>query len=165
MIVNGFLISDDAEIANQFNRYFTSVAEDLVNNIPTTESHFKNYLFEPNVKSIFMKPTTPNEIQNIISTIKPKLSCGIDNFPSKVIKYTPKTILKALSHVFNISLAQGTFISSFKTAKVIPIYKKGDSKIIQNYRPVSLTSCFSKILEKVVYLRLNNFLEKKQLFL
>ena len=159
MIVNGFLISDDAEIANQFNRYFTSVAEDLVNNIPTTESYFKKYLSEPNVKLIFMKPTTPDEIQNIISTIKPKLSCRIENIPSKVIKYSPKTILKALSHVFNLSLAQGTFISSFKTAKVIPIYKKGDSKIIQNYRPVSLLSCFSKILEKVVYLRLNNFLD------
>ena len=38
MIVNGFLISDDAEIVNQFNRYFALVAEDLVNNIPTTES-------------------------------------------------------------------------------------------------------------------------------
>ena len=81
-----------------------------------------------------------------------------------MIKYTPKTILKALSHVFNLSLAQGTFISSFKTAKVIPIYKKGDSKIIQNYRPVSLLSCFSKILEKVVYLRLNNFLETNNFF-
>ena len=159
------MISDDAEIANQFNRYFTSVAEDLVNNIPTTESHFKNYFSEPNVKSIFMKPTTPDEIQNIISAIKLKLSCGIDNIPSKVIKYTPKTFLKSLSHVFNLSLALGTFISSLKTAKVIPIYKKGDSKIIQNYRPVSLLSCFSKILEKVIYLRLNNFFEKKQLFL
>ena len=128
MIVNGFLISDDAEIANQFNRYFTLVAEDLVNNIPTTESHFKNYLSEPNVKSIFMKPTTPDEIQNTISTIKPKLNCGIHNIPSKVIKYTPKTIMKALSHVFNLSLAQGTFISSFKTAKVIPKYKKETPK-------------------------------------
>ena len=153
MIVNGFLISDDAEIANQFNRYFTSVAEDLVNNIPTTESYFKKYLSEPNVKLIFIKPTTPDKIQNIISSIKPKLSCRIENIPSKVIKYSPKTILKALSHVFNLSLAQGTFISSFKTAKVIPIYKKGDSKIIQNYMPVSLLSCFSKILEKVIYLR------------
>ena len=82
-----------------------------------------------------------------------------------MIKYTSKTILKALSHVFNLSLAQGTFISLFKTAKVIPIYKKGESKIIQNYRPVSLLSCCSKILEEVVYLRLNNFLEKKQLLL
>ena len=73
MIVNGFLISDDAEIANQLNRYFTSVAEDLVNNILTTESHFKNYLSEPSVKSIFMKPTTPDEIQNIISTYQAKV--------------------------------------------------------------------------------------------
>ena len=164
MIVNGFLILDDAEIAIQFHRYFTSVAEHLVNNIPTTESHFQNYSSEPNVKSIFMKPTTPNEIQNIVSTIKPKLSCGIDNIPSKVIKCTPKSILKALSHVFNLSLGQGTFISSFKTDKVISLYKKGYSKIIQNYRPVSLRSCFSKILEKVVYFRLNNFPEKNNLF-
>ena len=129
-----------------------------------TESHFKNYLCQPNVKSIFMKPTTPDEIQNIITTIKPKLSCGIDNIPSKVIKYIPKTILKALFHVFNLSLAQCTFISSFKTTKIIPIYTKGDSEFIQNYWPVSLLSCISKILEKVVYLRLNNFLEKNNFF-
>ena len=56
-----------------------------------------------------MQPTTPDERQNLISTTKPKLSSGIDNIPSKVIKYTLKTILKALFHVSNLSLAQGTF--------------------------------------------------------
>ena len=97
----------------------------------------------------------------IITTMKPKSSCGIDDIPSKVIKFTPNNILTALSHIFNLSLSQGKFIEHLKTAKIIPIYKKGDSKNITNYQPISLLSCFSKLLEKIVQVRLTNFLEKK----
>ena len=63
-----------------------------------------------------------------------------------------------------MSLSQGKFIKHFKTAKIIPIYKKGDSKNITNYRPISLLSCFSKLLEKIVQVRLTNFLEKNDFF-
>jgi len=70
----------------------------------------------------------------------------LDNIP--VVKCTPNNILKAFSYVFNLSLVQGTFTSCFKTAKVIPIFKKGDPKNIANYRPISLLPYFSKILEK-----------------
>ena len=96
--------------------------------------------------------------------MKPKSSCGIDDIPSTVTKFTPNNILTALSHIFNLSLSQGKFIEHFKTAKIIPIYKKGDSKNITNYRPISLLSCFSKILEKIVQVRLTNFLEKNDFF-
>ena len=50
---------------------------------------------------------------NIINTMKPKLSYGIDDIPSKVIKFTPNNILKAQPHVFNLSLPQGKFIEHF----------------------------------------------------
>ena len=52
-----------------------------------------------------------------------------------------------------MSLEQGKFIESFKIAKVVPVHKKGDRKNISNYRPISLLSCFSKLLEKVVHSR------------
>ena len=65
-----------------------------------------------------------------------------------------------LSYIFNLSLSQGKFISNFKHAKIIPLFKKGSAKDVSNYRPISLRSCFSKILEKLVYNRLYSFLEK-----
>ena len=50
--------------------------------------------------------------------------------------------------------------SLFKHTKVIPLFKKGCPKDVSNYRPFSLLSCFSKIIEKLVYIRLYSFLNK-----
>ena len=51
-----------------------------------------------------------------------------------------------------------------KVAKVIPIYKKGKKDILNNYRPISLLVAFSKILEKLVSVRLIKFLDQNNLF-
>ena len=82
------------------------------------------------MKSVFLKPTAPKELQNIITTITPKLSSGMDDIPSKIVKFTAYDILQVLSYIFNMSLELGKFIESFKIAKVVPIHKKGDRKNI-----------------------------------
>ena len=148
--IDNELISDDAEISNHFNTYFSTIVENLVKKIPWTAAKFADFLPQPTLNTIFFKPSSAEEIQSIITTMKPKSSCGIDDIPSKVIKFTPNNILKALSHIFNLSLFRGKFIEHFKTAKIISIYKKGDYKNITNNRPISLLSCFSKLLEKIV---------------
>ena len=51
-----------------------------------------------------------------------------------------------------------------KVAKVVPIFKKGDPKLLTNYRPISLLTSFSKILEKLIYLRTVKFLNTSNLF-
>jgi len=59
---------------------------------------------------------------------------------------------------FNMSFTSGVVPTSLKIAKVIPVYKKGDRCLIGNYRPISLLSVFDKILEKLMYTRLINYL-------
>ena len=59
-----------------------------------------------------------------------------------------------------MSLESGTVPNKLKTAKVIPIYKAGDTQIMSNYRPVSVLPTLSKVYEKIVYKRLNSFLSK-----
>ena len=59
-----------------------------------------------------------------------------------------------MTNIFNLSISTGTFISYFKNAKVIPIFKKGNPKLVENYRPISILPVFSKILEKIVHKRL-----------
>ena len=141
--INNELISDDVEISNHFNTYFSTIAENLVKKVSWTAAKFADFLPQPTLNTIIFTPTSAEEIQSIITTMKPKSSCGIHDIPSIVIKFTPNNILQALSHIFNLSLSQGKFIEHFKTAKIILIYKKGDSKNITNYRPISLLSCFS----------------------
>ena len=75
---------------------------------------------------------------------------SIGNF---IIKKVKSEIIKPLTQIFNLSLSSGIVPEKLKVAKVIPIYKKGDSGLFSNYRPVSLLPCFSKILERLVFNR------------
>ena len=63
--------------------------------------------------------------------------------------YLPLNTLSALSFIFNRSLSQGKFISTFKHAKIILIYKKENAKIVTNYWPIILLSNISIIIEKI----------------
>ena len=154
---NGDVISNPVDIANKFNDYFFNVAINLVNRLPKRRLPFREYLAPSNPSSIFLYPTTPFEIKQIINNSSSKTSASWDEIPSVVVKHLPDNVIIALTNIFNVSLSQGKFISAFKHAKVVPIHKKGDVTNFNNYRPISLLSSFSKILEKIVYKRLHSF--------
>ena len=73
-----------------------------------------------------------------------------------------------MRYIFNLSIEKGIFPDQLKIAKVILLFKKGDIALMDNYRPISVLPCFSKILERIIYNRLysffseNNILYKKQ---
>ena len=69
-------------------------------------------------------------------------------------------LIKPLVHIHNISFQTGTFTGMLKKARVKPLYKSKDRQNIQNYRPISILSVFSKPLEKLMYNRLLLFLKK-----
>ena len=64
-----------------------------------------------------------------------------------------------------MSLSQGTVPDKLKVAKVVPVYKKSDRNNVVNYRPIALLPIFSKVLEKIIYKRLNDFLSKKNILI
>jgi len=80
-----------------------------------------------------------------------------------LLKKVSLQIVTPLVHIFNQSLATGQIPEKFKIAKVIPIFKSGDALNPSNYRPISLLSTFSKILEKIVYTRLYSYLDENSL--
>ena len=70
-----------------------------------------------------------------------------------------------LKYLFNLSIEKAIFPDDLKIAKVTPIYKAGDKSDLSNYRPASVLSCFSKIVERIMYNHLYQFLtENKILF-
>ena len=162
--INNKLNNDAQTIAHHFNNHFANVASKLLKDLPVTTHNFKEYLPSTSTNSLYINPTTPQEIKNIISGLKPKTSCGIDEIPTKLLKSTPENILFALSYIFNLSFETGEYINSFKIAKVIPIYKKGSANDVQNYRPISILPVMSKIMEKLMYKRLLSFLNRQHFF-
>ena len=99
-----------------------------------------------------------------MSNTQPKNSFGTDEVPSSILKTTPDNVLFALTHVFNLSLINGNFISGFKTARVVTIHKKDDRTNISNYHPISLLCLMSKLLQKLVYNEIISFLNKQNFF-
>ena len=75
-----------------------------------------------------------------------------------MIKLVGDEICIPLSHIFNLSLQSGKFPTRFKQCRVIPIFKNGNSLECDNYRPISLLSSISKVLEKIVAEKLTNHL-------
>ena len=82
--------------------------------------------------------------------MKAKASTGVDGISSNLIKHYKNELIIPLLHVANISLQKGEFPSRMKIAKVIPLHKKGKKDDLNNYRPISLLSTTSKILEKLI---------------
>ena len=76
-----------------------------------------------------------------------------------LIKQISTQIAVPLAHVFNLSLTSGIFPSKLKTSRTVPIHKAGRHDLCDNYRPISLLSTLSKILEKMVSLQLVNHLD------
>ena len=94
--------------------------------------------------------------------MKPKSSHGEDGISTKLLTKTIDTILNPITHIINLTFEAGVFPTDLMCAKVIPIHKSGDPYLLNNYRPISLLSSFSKILdclERTMYNKITKFLD------
>ena len=109
--------------------------------------------------SLFLNPTYTQEIVKIVSMLPNKFSSGHDNISNILLKEIVDQIAQVLVEVFNKSMMLGEFPSIMKLAEVVPLYKGKEHFLETNYRPISLLTTVSKILEKIVYQRVYSFLQ------
>ena len=163
VLENNCEITDTNLIANAFNRYFTNIGNQLSNKIPEAQKSPLDYLTTPQRDSFFIHPITPLEIENEIMSLKTNKSTGPFSIPISVLKLLKSVIATPLETIFNESILTGIVPERFKLAKVIPVFKKGMSTNLNNYRPISLLSIFNKLLEKLMFNRLIVFLNKNNI--
>lgn len=148
------------EIAQGFNKFFTNIGPDLARKIPSTPGvDFSKFLTYSNNDSMFLSGVSEEEIKNVVEKFDNKKSAGYDGINMAIVKQVISSILTPLCHICNSSFASGIFPEKMKIARVVPIFKAGDNKLLTNYRPVSLLPQFSKILEKLFNNRLMKFIE------
>ena len=163
--IRNTLETDPKILAKEFNQYFANVAENIKAELPQSRKNYRSYLpRQSTLRSVYFWPTDPNEVKQITLSSKSKNSTGIDGISSKKLKHMPDIIFFHLSEIFNMSMAQGKFLDAFKIAKVVPVFKDGLRTNVGNYRPISLVSNVSKVLEKIVYKRILKFLNKTNFF-
>ena len=160
LTINGTIISDPSLMANQLNEFFTSIASKTVQNVnPSSKSPTCLIPQNPDLFSFSSNPLTKLEILEATKLLKDKKTPDFCGISTNFLKQTITSLIDPLFHIFKLSFSCGVVPVQFKIAKVIPIFKAGDSSSMDNYRPISLLSSFSKILEKIVASRLTAFFE------
>lgn len=153
-------ISNTDEVANTFNTYFVNIGPKLAADINISHIKLDIGSDQINSNSFFLTATDEKEIINTVNKCKAKQSSDHDDLDTLLIKQVINEIVKPLCHIYNLSFTMGEFPNHMKIAKITPIYKNGDKHQFSNYRPISVLSQFSKILEKLFTTRLDNFIEK-----
>ena len=109
-------------------------------------------------KSFFLSPITVVEIISNTANISNFRSVGSDNLNPLINKANITSLAQQLTYIFNLSFTTGVFPKLLKDAVVTPIYKNGDNREPGNYRPISILTFFSKLLGKLFYNRIINFI-------
>ena len=153
------VIHSTVEIADEFNKFFSTIGTKLAKTVPPATKSFHSFLTKVD-HGIKMFDVTDTELKNAFSSLQSDKSPGIDEVMTRVVTNISSEIFKPLKYSINLSIRQGIFPEKLKIARVVPIYKDGDRTLLNNYRPISILPCFSKLYERVmhsrIYLHLKN---------
>ena len=106
----------------------------------------------------FFRDITQTEILNLPLGLVASKASGMDGISAKVLKIAAPVITPSLALIFNQSISISIFPSDWKIARVTPIFKTGAKQDMENYRPISVISIVSKIMEKLIYNQLYDYL-------
>ena len=164
-VIDGKLVLDHREISNEFNLFFSSIARKmnsqvysstLMNSTNEITTHGHRKYFERSVcNSMFFNTCTAYEISEIVKELENGKASDI---PIIVIKKCSTIITEHICGFMHNFIEIGIFPEILKRGCITPIFKKVDSRFLDNYRPVSTLPIFGKIYEKFIFKRVHSFL-------
>ena len=139
----GVSATNPDDMACMFNKYFKVASNNntgVSSAVPDIDEYKNMYL-----SNILF---TESDVLKVLSSLDCSKACGPDGVSPAVLKHCAKELAPSLVTLFNLSMEQSKVPTSWKLANVIPVYKKGDRDPVSNYRPISLISIVSKVMEK-----------------
>ena len=156
------LISNPSEISNTFNNFFVNIATKLDDKLPKPINDPMSYLQGHFRESMATPVATLQDFFKVVKELENK-KCGVNDLSPTIIKDNADTLASPLISLFNQSIQQAKFPNIMKTARIVPIYKKGKKTDMNNFRPISILNIFSKIFEKLMKQYLIEFIEANRI--
>ena len=157
---NNTLATTDKDKANTLNNFFLSQSS---TDSPSDPIYKLCPPPLPTSARLCEIQVSPAEVYSALSSLKEKKAAGIDGLPNSLLKVAAPAICFSLAALFNNSLLAGKLPRDWKRANVRAIYKRGPKHLPDNYRPISLLSSVTKVLESLVNKSLSNFLSANNL--
>ena len=158
LLIDNNFVTDIQTKANIINKFFADQCTPLKNNslLPTNQI----FLTQARLNSLVFKE---EEIFKIIRSLNVNKAHGHDDISIRMIKICDKSLLKPLIIIFENSIKSSCYPDIWKKSNIIPVHKKNDKRLVNNYRPISLLPIFGKIFEKIMFNRIYDFLLKEEL--
>lgn len=168
--IEGNKCHENKSIADYFNKFFTQIASKLVDMLPrpgqlfdVVSISFKNLYSKISPDSFQLAEVGEDFVLDELNNLDISKSTGLDGVPARFIKDAADVIKGPITYIVNLSIISGVVPNEMKLAKVKPLYKKKSRLDVGNYRPVSILSVASKILERAVFVQLNKYLVNKRI--
>ncbi len=164
LLENSTIVNDGIQVANIMNDYYVNITKDIGSPDMLTDtmdihdillshsSHESIKYIEENINNntTFSFTEVPiDDVYNKLRRINVKKATGHDMIPPKLVKLGADALCKPLHYLVNYSIKTSSFPSELKYAEVTPVFKKNDRLNKENYRPVSILPCLSKLFESV----------------
>ena len=139
------------------------------NSSPNKEEHESDNVVQPQIvnvvddQHILNRIITENEIQSCINRLKNHKAPGPDNILNEYIKISADILMPIYLKIFNLIFSTGLFPETWSQGLIIPIHKKGDKMNPDNYRGITLLSCFGKLFTSIINDRITKFVEDENI--
>jgi len=160
-VINKFLRPQSYKIhhnLSDLNKHFANTAKRVLGHNPTHHPR------QPSTGSFKFSPTNTTETSSIILSLHLNAATGHDNIPISFIKPAHNILAPHISNIINTCIQNSYFPNSFKIGRVVPVPKKNTPNSLDDYRPITVLSCMSKIFEKVLANQIHTHINTQSIF-
>ena len=164
----GRIVTSPSGISSTMNKFFLEKVKNLRRSVPAVQTDplaKMKQAMQGRRCRFKLKTVKVEDVIKVIKNLKNSSATGVDFIDTRTVKLAAEMLAPALTHIINLSITTNTFPSIWKYAKIIPLLKSfsADTLLPKSYRPVALLPIFSKVLEKIVFVQLVQYLEDNKL--
>ena len=135
----------------------------LANSIGDANSSFETFGKSAESKMDRFKLVSVGKVVTLLNGLSNGKAAGLDKISGKILKAAASTIAPSLTHIFNNGLFSNCFPYEWKMARLVPIHRKGLRNLTENYKPISILLAISKIMERIMYEQIYQYLTDNSL--